>query len=257
LFAPVLAKFSKIAVQNQNYADRFIALGANPDRVKVTGSMKFTAIRQAPEIPPELAQIMVPFSKDSRVIVAGSTHAGEETAVLGAFGSLYRQHDDLKLLLAPRHLERIAEVENEVRDTGLSYVLRSRVDSFAAEFPAVMILDTHGELSSAYKYATLAFVGGSLEPIGGHNVLEPARFGVPVLYGPFVDNFMDEVSLLERSKGGAMVADAGSMAVVIHELLLDPDQIREKGKAAKNALDDVSGVLTATYDWISSGTAPA
>ena len=251
LFGSLLKKITSIAAQSETHAKRFIELGANPDKVIVTGNLKFSSTRQEPEEPEGLAWIMDPFSEDSIVLVAGSTHAGEEKAILDAYESLTRKFDDIKLLIAPRHTDRAPEVEALIKQKGYPLLFRSKADPARAARAPIMILDTLGELSATYKWATVAFVGGSLVDVGGHNVLEPARFGIPVLYGPYVDNFIDETTILDRSGGGALVADAHSLAVVLHELLESESLLKEKGAAAKKALEKIHGILDRTIESIS------
>ena len=250
-FTPFISKFKSLAVQNNTHKDRFIQLGADPKRITVTGNLKFSGIKNHIKIPEATDEIMTSFSKGHVVIVAGSTHKGEEEAIVNAFHALYEEFPGLKLIIAPRHLERIADVQLEVAKAGYPFALRSQLFSDCAQDYPIMILDTHGELAYVYNYATIAFVGGSLVQVGGHNVLEPARFGIPVLYGPFVDNFQDEVNLLDTSGGGAVVADFRTLAVVLHDLLANPDQIKRKGLAAKNALKKVEDVLDKTMATVS------
>jgi len=253
-FTPFISRFKSLAVQNNTHQERFIQLGAAPDRITVTGNLKFCHIRNEAEIDKMTLEIMEPFSHGKRVIVAGSTHKGEEGAILNAFAALYEEFSDLKLIIAPRHLERIAEVQLEVAKAGFPFALRSQLVPEAAHDYPVMILDTHGELASVYEYATIAFVGGSLVQVGGHNVLEPARFGIPVLYGPFIENFQDEVNLLDVSGAGSVVADFRTLAVVIHDLFANPEKIRQKGIAAKKAIHDVEDVLARTMETITGGS---
>lgn len=250
LFAPLIKKITSIAAQSETYSKRFIQLGARPETVTVTGNLKFSSSRSALEEPEDIARLMDSFSKDSMVVIAGSTHAGEEKAILEAYELLTGKFDNIKLVIAPRHTDRIHEVEALVKEKGFPFLLRSKADPESAASAPIVLVDTLGELSAIYKWAAVAFVGGSLVDVGGHNVLEPARFGIPVLYGPYVDNFIDETTILDRSGGGAMVADARSLAVVLHELLDSDQLIKEKGKAAKEALDHIHGILERTIDTI-------
>jgi len=138
-------------------------------------------------------------------------------------------------------------VEAEVRASGFPFQFRSRLDPLDAPEIPVIILDTHGELATAYRYATIAFVGGSLAPIGGHNILEPAYFGVPVLYGPFVDNFAEEVELVDAAGAGSVVADAHSLTTVLHDLLEYQDRLLTMGEKGRQVLQNISGILDQTY----------
>lgn len=255
LFAPLVGRFASVAVQNGLYRKRFINLGVPDQRVIVSGNLKYCAIREPTPISPELDELLSIFSRGRSVLVAGSTHPGEENTVLEAYRELVQHFPDLRLVIAPRHLERIHEVEAVVRDTGFPYALRSRLDSQRADQAMIVILDTHGELAGAYKHATIAYVGGSLVDVGGHNILEPATFAVPVLYGPYIDNFIDEAMLLERAGGSATVADFRTLAVVLHDLLGDPQKAKHMGNQARQVLSKVEGVLAKTLDTVfQSGT---
>jgi len=165
--------------------------------------------------------------------IAASTHAGEEDACARAFVILRARFADLRLLLAPRHLARLDEVEAVLRRHGLAFVRRSALrDGRWSGEPSVLLLDTLGELAGLYGGAVAAFVGGTLVPVGGHNVVEPARAGVAVLFGPHVENVRALAGRLEASAGGIQVRDAPELAERLGELLGDPARARRMGAAA-------------------------
>ncbi len=235
LFAPALATVSRLCVQSGEDAGRFVALGAKPDRVIITGSLKSGALPSSDSRPCWLAAIG---AGERPIFVAGSTHAGEEEAVLRAFAAARREVPRALLVLAPRHPRRFGEVASLVEGSGLSYVLRSDLVERegeargAAGEPAVILLDTIGELAGCYRKATVAFVGGSLVDIGGHNLFEPALSRCPVLFGPHTQNSEEAARRLIEAKGAERVADEGALALWLARLLGDPEGAKAMGERA-------------------------
>jgi len=223
-----LATVSVLGMQDEREAQRIRALGAPPDRVRVTGSLKLDA-----SPPPKAFEI----GGGGSLWIAASTHAGEEEACARAFLALRGRFSHLRLLLAPRHLERLDEVESMLRALAIPFVRRTalRGGGWWGE-PPVLLLDTLGELAGLYADAVAAFVGGTLAAVGGHNLLEPARAGIPVLFGPHVDNVAEVARTLEQTGGGIRVADADDLASRIGALLSDPATARQLGAAARDAL---------------------
>src|SRR5262249_48641529 len=163
--------------------------------------------------------------------IAGSTHRGEETLVLDVFRRLLSRVPDLRLVLAPRHPERAAEVERAVAEAGLPAVRRSRVPGERAR-GAVVILDTVGELADLYRLATVVFVGGSLVPTGGHNLFEPALRRKPVLAGPHTENFRESAELLVGAGGALVVRSALELETQMLRLLTNRALAHQMGEAA-------------------------
>ena len=221
----VLANVTLFGMQSEAEAERIRALGAPAERVKVTGSLKLEAVPVAPAI-----QI----ASGAPLWIAASTHAGEEEACARAFVTLRERFPRLRLLMAPRHLARLGEVEEVLRRDGISFVRRSALrDGRWSGQPPVLLLDTLGELAGLYGGATAAFVGGTLVPVGGHNVIEPARAGVAVLFGPHVDSVRSLAERLEANEGAIRVRDGGELAERLGELLGDPVRARRIGEAAR------------------------
>lgn len=247
LFAPALASVRWFCVQSLDSARRLVALGAPAARVIVTGSLK-----TAPPLPPadsalSLASLGV---IGAPVLVAASTHAEEEAAVLDAFARIRAVEPTARLVLAPRKPDRADEVVALVEARGLVPARRSTLaPGGAARWPAdapVLLLDTLGELVGLYRGARLAFVGGTLVPVGGHNVLEPAAVGVPVVVGPHVANVAADVARL-RARGAAVQADdAGTLAVRTAELFLDHEAAAAAGRAAAATVSELQGPLAVT-----------
>jgi 3-deoxy-D-manno-octulosonic-acid transferase len=232
-------------MQTEEDARRVIALGADARRVVVTGSLKFDAPVTAP--PPELAPVAAAVG-GRRLIVGGSTHAGEDEALLAAWGALVATRPDLRLLLAPRHPERVAAVEALVRATGWRVVRYSALasgaeGSDALATPAVVLLDVVGPLAHCYGLGTVAFVGGSLVPAGGHNVLEPARAGLPVLVGPHTAHAADVVDRLVADGAALRVADGPALRDALGKLLDDTAQAAAIGGRGRAIVASGRGAL--------------
>src|SRR5881398_3349007 len=194
-FARVLADVDRFCVQSEESARRLVDLGADPSRVTVTGSLKFDSL-QLPAAsthgkPRERVLRFFRLSPNRTVIVAGSTMKGEETAVLDAFRRVKALAPSALCVVAPRHPERFGEAERLARDAGFITVRRSELPIDAEPRADVVVLDSIGELAQLYQVATAVFVGGSLVDHGGHNILEPAVFGKPIVFGPHMHNFKE------------------------------------------------------------------
>ena len=249
LMRRVLADVSVFAMQTDEDARRIIALGAPPSRVVVTGNLKSDLLPEAAGDDPAGWRARLHLGAGARLWIAGSTHRGEEAVVLDAFLRARSRCPELTLLLAPRHPERAGEVEALIRERGLLAARRSRLPAAGAP-GAVIILDTVGELAALYALAEIVFVGGSLVPIGGHNVLEPAMRGKPVLVGPHMSNFREGAELLQRSGGGLVVKDAPELERELARLLEDRDLARRMGDAAREAFAGRQGAVSATLDLV-------
>ncbi len=214
---PLLSGLEQVLAQSETDAERFRALGCAPDRVLVAGNLKFD-VRAAGES--EATRQLKTLAGDLRLLVAGSTLEGEESALLEAWPRLLQADPRLVLVLAPRHPERFAAVAALVQRSGIPWVRRS--DWKAAEAPRqllvpgqIVLLDTIGELASVYSLAAVAFIGGSLIPAGGHNPLEPAQFGVPIVMGPHYANFRAITEELLASNALRIAAKEGLGAALL------------------------------------------
>jgi 3-deoxy-D-manno-octulosonic-acid transferase len=206
---PTLRRLAAVGARSPEDAERFVALGVPAERVEVTGDLKLEPTRE----PPRPAGDIEAFLADRPLFVAGSTHLGEETAALAALAALERADRGAALVLAPRHPARFDEVERIVRDAGRRLHRRSRLAGGARLGAGeVLLLDTLGELAGVYALARVSFVGGSLVPRGGHNVLEVVVAGSPVLFGPHTENARAGVELVLAADAGRRVADAGDLA---------------------------------------------
>jgi 3-deoxy-D-manno-octulosonic-acid transferase len=231
LLRPTLRRFAAIGARSEADAARFVALGAPAERVCVTGDLKLDAAPPAP-LAPAFAAVL----GDVPLFVAGSTHEGEEAAALEALAAAERAGHGAALSIAPRHPERFARVADQIAKSGRRLRRRSALGETKLAPGDVLLLDTLGELASLYAHARLAFVGGSLAPVGGHNLLEPARVGRPALWGPHVANARESAALLLAAGAGEQLADAAALGRALVAALADPAAASARGAAGSKAL---------------------
>lgn len=234
-----LRELDLLLMRTEEEAGRARALGAAGERVHVTGNTKFDALVGA-EVGVEEQQALrgaLGLPEGAPVLMAGSTHEGEEGPLLEVYRRLRESHPALRLVVAPRYPERAGRVAALAREAGLEVGLRSQGNPQGAP---VVVLDTIGELARAYRLATLVFVGGSFTRRGGQNILEPAGQGRPVLFGPNMDNFRDSVQVL-AGHGGVQVEDAEHLYRVASELLSRPEALAALGEQARATVRQISG----------------
>ena len=241
LYRPLLVGLARVGAQSQADADRFVDLGLPSSAVDVTGNIKYDV--PVPEGDAGEWRRRLGLAESRPVLVAGSTGPGEEPLVLEAFRSARRDVPELFLILAPRHTRRVSEVEQLIRGAGLTLTRLSAPADAETGRRDVLLVDTIGELAGLYPLASSAFVGGSLVPIGGHNVLEPAATGVPVLFGPHTENFAEPVDILLRHGGAVRVADAVELGTTVARMASDEPLRRETGRRAREVLDRNRGAL--------------
>ena len=229
-----------IAAQSGPDADRFLSLGANPTRTCVMGNIKFD-VEPDPEVPGKGKAARAELFGERPVWIAASTHDGEEELVLDVHRALQHHHPDLLLVLVPRHPERFAGVRELVENKGFSVV--SRTEGRPAGDAGVFLGDTMGEVPMFYVASDVAFVAGSLVPIGGHNLLEPAALGVPVVTGPHNFNAQDIADLFIEMGACRVVKDADELVETVSELLSNPDEAARLGRAGQNLLEGNRGAL--------------
>ncbi|MDP9938441.1 lipid IV(A) 3-deoxy-D-manno-octulosonic acid transferase [Ectopseudomonas alcaliphila] len=242
LTAPMLAELSLIAVQTQTEAQRFLDLGARPGCVEVTGSIKFDL-----KIDAELLQradaLRQQWQATTRPAwIAASTHAGEDEIVLAAHRQLLGNHPDALLILVPRHPERFNSVNELCLGLGLTTRRRSTGEAVQAG-DQVLLGDTMGELLFLYALADIAFVGGSLVANGGHNLLEPAALGKPVLSGPHLFNFLEIAAQLREAGALSEVENAEQLADRVAALLGEPGEMQRMSRAGLSVLKANQGAL--------------
>ena len=244
-FAPLargmLNGFDRILLQTRVDYERMAQVGVRPKRLKVGGNLKFDT---APKILTQeekqtLAREMGLLGR--QVLVAGSTHPGEEGPCLKAFARLKKDHSELALILAPRDVNTGPVVFEQASQLGLKSVQASLNNSDAAA--DVVILDVLGRLAAAYALAEAAFVGGSWQSLGGHNLLEPASQGVPVAYGPHTYNFLEMAKQLTKAGGGVRVKDSDELAAFWGDILANPQKAHDMGHRARRFCLDHQGAV--------------
>lgn len=245
LLGPLLGRVDGFAVQTDEDRRRLIELGVSADRVRRTGNLKFETAEVEPQ--PILESRLTELAAERPILIAGSTMHGEESAVLDSFG-LLGGGDRALLVLAPRHPERWTEVEDLLERRDLEVLRRSHWTS--GERPDVLLLDSLGELAALYRVANAAFIGGTLVPTGGHNPLEAARFAVPTVVGPSMENFREIAELFDRAAAWERAADAAQLARVWEHWLDDPEAARRIGQRGAEVVAENGGALKNTLDFL-------
>jgi 3-deoxy-D-manno-octulosonic-acid transferase len=244
----VLEEVDLFLMQSEAHAARIRDLGAPADRVRVTGNLKFDAL-DAPKTPDELARLLVPEGRRGHpLVVAGSTVEGEEELVLQAFRHARKSLPEADLVLCPRHPERFEAAAGLVGAAGFRSVRRSGLAPGALRDGDVVVLDTMGELAKVYPLASVVFVGGSLVPKGGHNVLEPAVAGKPVIVGPHMHNFQEIADEFLAEEALVVARDAEALGRELVSLLSDEPRRCRLGGRARDLVERNRGAVARTVD---------
>jgi 3-deoxy-D-manno-octulosonic-acid transferase len=246
LLARVLGEVDVFLMQGEAHAERARRIGAPPGRVRVTGNIKYDAPSSASSSPSALAALLGEAA--SPLWVAGSTMAGEEELVLRALAEARAVVPGLRLLIAPRHPERVGDVAALAERAGHRVVRRSALGTTAWRDGDVLLLDTMGELAQAYPFATVVFVGGSLVPTGGHNVLEPGVAGRAVIVGPHMENFQEIADEFRKAGALVQIGQAGDLGPAVARLLKDPGERERLGDRARALVEGNRGALRATVE---------
>ena len=228
-------------MQDAVYAERIKELGAQEEKIRVIGSFKFDTVPSLNV--PEWTELLT-----HPVIIAGSTHRGEEDLIVSSYIELKKDFPDLSLIVAPRHPERFGEVEGLVKAKGLSYVKRSQLSSDSpihpfthSPFPCIVILDAVGELASVYGVSDVAVIGGSFIERGGQNLLEPAFWEKPIICGPHMENFPFAKEFYGR--GAAIETESSALCEKLKELLQSPEKMKSMGNKAKDLYNEKAGAV--------------
>jgi 3-deoxy-D-manno-octulosonic-acid transferase len=227
-----LRRLAAIGARTPGDADHFRELGADSARVSVTGDLKIDFDDERRPLATDIDQAV----GKTPLFVAGSTHPGEEAAALQALDAVERAGLEAALILAPRHTERASEVERSVKNAGRRVRHRGGLKGAPLERGDVLVLDTVGELAALYGRADVAFVGGSLVPVGGHNIVEPVCAGRPVIFGRHVDNVSHAVEILEECGAGRRVADSEDLGRAVVEILSRPELAGRAAEVGRRAL---------------------
>lgn len=254
-----LGGVDRVCAQNALWGRRFLALGLPPERLTVTGSLKFDAADDAAAAAGDADAVLRPFrfAAGRRVFIAASTLRGEEEPVLQAFARARRKFADTLLIIAPRHPERFGEAEAAAAGQGFAVARRSSLRADADTDADVIVLDTIGELAQLFRLATVVFVGGSLVPAGGHNLLEPAVFGKAVLFGPHMENFAGVADLFVEQRAAWQVRSGRELGEAVEALLADAARREALGTAARALVDGNRGARRRTLAAIHALLPPA
>jgi 3-deoxy-D-manno-octulosonic-acid transferase len=259
VFRPALRLFSALCMQTDVYQKRIVAIGASPDKSHNVGNLKYEipcrelspddklAIRERYRIPAGMT-----------VMTAGSTRPGEEAILIATYRALLAGNSDLLLVLVPRHPQRAGEIAGLLAKESFSFRLRTQLAEGTERFRngEVLLVDTVGELLDLYALADLAFVGGSLVELGGHNLLEPASVGVPSIFGPHMNNFREIEQLVLQYQAGMQVANQEELTAVCHTLLNDWQQRKQLGENGHRMVRDNGGATHRHMEIISGFISP-
>ncbi len=235
-FRQILKNYSGILTQSQEDMDKLVAIGAPEKITKVMKNLKFD-VKKSEELTKH---------GNYRIIIAGSTHKGEDEIVLEAFSALKKEFPDIKLIIAPRHLQRVPQIVELIKKTGLSFSKRSMNADFNSN--EIIILDTIGELGKTYSLCDFAFIGGSFNKTGGHNPLEAVVYSKPVISGPSIHNFRDIYGILSNSKAGKVVKSPKELQNYMKLLLSDNEFYKQACLDCKTVFDSQQGALNAVID---------
>jgi 3-deoxy-D-manno-octulosonic-acid transferase len=236
----------QFSMRSQVDADRLMQLGIAKEKILVSGNMKFTSNLEEGNS----HQVWKP---EGMVLVFGSTRPGEEGSIMEALLKLQKEFPGLKGVIAPRHMERCREVEDLIREFKVDYTLLSQLDDLPGWTGSILLVDSLGKLNALYRSATVAYVGGGFNPrFGGHNILEPAGLGKPVLFGKFMNNFEEEAKLLTQSGGGIQMQSEEELYPLLNRLLKDSDEREKLGQSAEKTVKANSGALCRNIELIRS-----
>jgi len=237
-FKHILKNYTGIFTQSVEDRDKLVAIGASPEKTEFMGNLKFDVKKQ---------DVNIDIGKGSnKLIIAGSTHKGEDEIVLDAFVNIKRQVPNSKLLHVSRHLERIPDIVELIKNTGLSYGFRSKGDTFIDK--DIILLDTMGELGKMYSICDFAFIGGSFNKTGGHNPLEASVYNKPVITGPSIHNFKDIYGILTHTNAGKMVQTPKELENHMLKLLTDEEFYKTAQQDCLKVFESQKGALDFVID---------
>ena len=255
LFKPLFASFTGVGAQNEADAVKLRELGCRPEAINIVGSLKFDAAkideRRLLDVSRMLRQLGVP--EGARLLVAGSTHAGEEAILAEQFLRLRQRFPDIFLVLVPRHFERGKDVGRELTERGVKFIYRSEVSIKLQLKPGevdCLLVNSTGELRYFYEHASVVFVGKSLTAEGGQNPIEPGTLGKAMVFGPNMQNFAEVVRNLLEHDGAVQVRDAAELEKVLGELLADPARCEQLGRQAQKVVRQNLGAIGRTVEMI-------
>jgi len=256
MLKPILNKINLFCVQTRSDAERLLRLGVSRDRIQITGNMKFD-IKDYTDSKKDYTdyKLKLGLGPNEKLFIAASTHPGEEKIILGVYKNLLKEFPDLRLLIAPRHPERATEIANLIKKFGFEAERVSLLNPRTSEPTnprTIFILDTVGELVYFYNIASIVFVGGSLIKKGGHNILEPASLGKPVIFGPYMFNFRDIAGLFLENKACVLAHNSEELLLNIKDLLRNPAKSTELSQRAKAIILQNQGATARNLECISN-----
>jgi len=256
LFSKVLKKIGVFCMQTEKDSQRIRDLGAPPENVRVIGNMKYDVDVADEYVLEDIREQkrLLGFGDDQDVLVCGSTHGGEEEIVLKLYSEVLGTNKKLRLLIAPRHVDRVTEVEKVCRKMGFGALRVSDVNDKGVKGHQneVLVLDTMGILNQMYRIGTVIFVGGSLVSRGGHNLIEPAMFRKPITFGPFMNNFQDMAEKFLKAGAAEMASDGDALKDIIVRLLSDEGKRAEMGRRAYDLVAQSKGAVSKGIEIIKS-----
>lgn len=244
-FRGVLANFDALCLKSSADRERMVSLGAAPGAIHVTGDIKFHQIVQPSLMAGRRLRQELRLTKDHPVLIAGSTHEGEEALILQVFKELRVDLPRLVLLLAPRHLQRIPRVEKILRSQRVRWIKKTIIDEKHRP-EEVILLDTVGELAALYGLGMAIFVGGSFCRVGGHNIMEVLAHGKGVIFGPHMENFTEIARLVVERGAGIQVRTPEELAKALRRLIVNPSLSKEMGEKGLALLQEQQGALEKT-----------
>lgn len=239
-FAPILKNYTNIFTQSKQDNEKLVSIGASPETTVVMGNLKFDIKK------PDVSALGFKKNPEHKIIIAGSTHSGEDEIILHVFKELKKENQNLKLIIAPRHPERNESVYKLIETTGLACSKRSCGGTF--DNNEIILLDTMGELGKFYSVSDIAFIGGSFNKTGGHNPLEAAIFNKPTVSGPSVHNFKDIYALLTSSDAGKIVQTPEELKTYLKTLLSDETFYQKASKDCEYVFEENKGALKFVID---------
>ncbi|MFC1490647.1 3-deoxy-D-manno-octulosonic acid transferase [Candidatus Latescibacterota bacterium] len=240
----IVRDISLFCVQSRSFSKRFHMLGVPRERIETIGNIKFDSLPEPTDYDRITLRIDFGIPENAHVFVAGSTRPGEEKVLIRSFAMIMDKYPGAFMVIVPRHLKRIAEIENLLEKNGLEYVRRTSGERLENSGRRVLILDTMGELLSMFACADVAFVGGSLMDFSGHNPMEPAALGVPVLFGPYMEQTGSKELLSEGA--AALIHDKAELAAKIETLFAHDEKRKQMGSSGKIVVERFKGTLSRT-----------
>ena len=257
LIKQIWNKVSYFCVQNEEYRKRFRHLGIHPDKLKITGNMKYDLLNTAPlQTQDDSYRKIFGINDSDLVIIAGSTHPPEEEIMLDIYSELRNRFTNLRLIIAPRHPFRFDDVNKIIKTKGFEVLRRSNPQA-AINKSAIILLDTLGELNNVYQIADIVFVGGSLVQRGGQSILEPAAAGKSMVFGPDMSNFQDIADRLVKEGAAISVADKSGLHQTLLSLLEEPARRNQIGAKAKDIISRYQGATAQNMEFIRKLVDPA